>query len=383
MFKDLEVLSFEVNYQNHKIKFLEKLEHFDKAPFGVKDDEDTENKLSRFFNHRLIASQRADYQKILDATKCQNEFELSFKGHGLSLSNHYWYKRNGETLKYSDINFFENKWDDTFGRAILSNDYEKLKTCDLNVPDIVTSGWGVKAWIYDNGPKLYKLGIDYGHPEESICEVLASRCANRIFKEGEALKYELEYINGQYASVSPSIINIDEELIPMSSFLPHDLYVVFKDRNIDKKNNKLFFDRLLELGHQELCEFFVKVSCLRTLCFVSDLHFDNLSAIRNMKTGALRVAPLYDLGGAFGSSKSGKEFISNANKGTMLLIYFMFSNLDPSWDYSWYNPEKLIGFEDEIKEYLSKSDFYTPELIDCVIKIFQQQKSSLDEMIKK
>lgn len=380
MYKDFEVLTFEVDYANQNINILEKLEHFDKAPYGLNDDKESNRLLFRFFNSRAIAFQRYDYDKIIKATNCENSFELSFKGHGLSLSNHYWFKREGEDLKYDDINFFTNKWDDTFGRAVLSEDYEALKTCDLNVPDIVIPGWGVKGWIYDNGPKLYKLGIDKDHPEEAICEVLASRLANRIFKSGEALQYELKMINGKYASVCSPLITLDEELVPLATILPFDWYMLYRDRNKDKKNSDEFFRNLANNNSLELYEFFVKISCFRSLAFVSDLHFDNLSMIRNMNTGILKPAPLYDLGGAFGSSKTGRETISQANKGTFLLIYFLFGGLDPDWDYSWYDPTKLEGFEDEMREYLSKTNFYTPEIINCAIDVYHQQKKTLDEM---
>ena len=380
MYQDFEVLTFEVDYKKERIRIIEKLEHFDKAPYGVTEDS---FKLMRFFNARSISAQRSDYEAILKATKCKSGFELSFKGHGLSLANHYWFKREGEDLKYGDINFFANKWDDTFGRAVLSGDYEALKTCDLNVPDIVISGWGVKGWIYDNGPKLYKLGIHNEYPEEAICEVLAAKLASRLLSPEEVLQYELKTINGKYASVSKPLITVDEELVPLSILLPPAWYLMFKEKNANRDLSKEFFKKVENYDMPELYQFFVKVSCLRTLCFVSDLHFDNLSAIRNMKTGKLKMAPLYDLGGAFGSSESGKSMITNANKGTLLIIYFMFGDLSPDWDYSWYKPEKLVGIEDVIREYLSKSDFYNPEIIDCVIEIYHQQKKTLDEIAKK
>lgn len=379
MYKDLEVLSFEIDFKNHKLKILEKLEHFDKAPYGVDDDNrDINMVLFRFFNSRTIPVQRYNYEEIMKATGCEDGLELSFKGHGLSLSNHYWYKKEGENLKYDDINFFTNKWDDSFARAVLNEDYEALKTCDLNVPDIVTSGWASKGWLYEDGPKLYKLGIVKENYEDCLGEVLASKLAQKILNDGEVVKYELKKVNNQYASVSPSMVGIDEELVPLSVVLPSSLYALFRSRNEDKKYLKEFFSKVSEYGIPELYDYFVKIQCIRSLCFVSDLHFDNLSVIRNLKTGKIRVAPLYDLAGAFGSSKTGREFISNMNTGSYVIIYYLFCGLEPDWDYSWYDPDKLIGFEEEIKEILSKSDFYTEEMLEKIIAVYHQQKNYLD-----
>ena len=385
MYEDDEVLSFEVDYEKERATILEKLEHFDKAPNGVKDiDVHSNTAFMKFINSRSIAPQRYDYKEILEATNSKSYFDLSFKGHGLSLTNNYWYKREGENLSYKDINFFNNKWDDSFAKAVINHDYEALKNCDLNVPDIMTSGWGCKGWICtDEGPKLYKLGINKDHSEEALTEVLSSRLANRIFKEGECLKYELEKVGNQYASVSPLITNIDEELVPLSDYVNGEIYLLYRNKNYDKKLGDEFFNRIKNSEITGLYEFFVKVACLRDLCFVNDLHFDNISLIKNRKTGEIRLAPLYDLGSSFGSSRTGQSLIASPTKATLIMVYYVFSGLDPNWDYSWYDPDKLIGFEDEIRETLSKSDFYNEALINTIIEVYHHQKEVLDEMARK
>lgn len=382
MYKDFEVLSFEVNYKSRpKIQILEELEHFDLAPYGIKKDNEKNNQiLLRFFNSRKIAENRWDYDLIIKNVGCEDSFELAFKGHGLSLSNHYWFKRIGEELKYDDINFFSNKWDDSFARSVLNGKYEELSKYDLNVPDIVTQGWAVKGWIYDNGPKLIKLGIVKDQYEDSLGEVLASRLASRILKEDEVLKYDLVKVGDKYGSICKPLVDIDEELVPLSVVLPHDLYELFLGKNNNKDKNREFFKRVSEYGMPELYELFVKISCLRSLCFISDLHFDNICVIRNTKTGKLKPAPIHDLAGAFGTSRTGKEFITKLNKGSYFIIYFLFSFLESSWDYSWYDSSKLEGFESEIREILSKSSFYTPDLLEKIIDVYQHQKEALDEI---
>ena len=383
MNKDYEVLSFLVNYEKESLVILEKLEHYDKGPYGLNDEgKEPEKVLLRFFRSRLIAEQRWDHQAILDNIGCRSGFELSFKGHGLSLTNHFWFKREGENLKYEDINFFTNKWDDSFGRAVLRGDYKVLKDCDLNVPDIVTPGWSVKAWIYDNGPKLYKLGIVKDHYEDCLGEVLASKFIQRILKEDEVVKYELVKLGNRFASVSPLITGIDEELVPVSIVLPYDIYSLFLLRNKNRKINEEFFQKVAEFGMPNLYELFVKLSVIRTLCFISDLHFENISVIRNTKTHEIRTAPFYDLAGAFGSSKNGRDFISKIDKGLYFIIYFLFGDLNPNWDYSWYDSSKLIGFEEDIKDILSKSSFYTPDIIEKIIGVYHEQKNALDKIAK-
>lgn len=382
MYKDHEVLSFTVDFETDRFEVIDKLERFDLVPCNTDEPKETINQVvAGIFNSRSISFHRLDYDLILQNTNSKSSLELVFKGHGLSLSNHYWFKKENENLKYDDINFFTNKWDDSFARAVLNGDYESLNKCDLNVPDVLTQGWAVKGWIYDNGPKLCKLGIVENQNEEALTEVLASKLAQRILKDDEVLKYELVKFGNRYASYCPCMINVDEELIPLSKIIPTKVYDLFFMKSKDKNSNSLFYKKLKE-EYPLYYQFFVKLSVVRSLCFISDLHLENLSSIRNIKTGEIRPAPLYDLAGAFGSSRLGKSLLKNLDKSTYLVIYYVFSGLDKEWDYSWYDPHKLDGFEDEIKDILSKGSFYTPELIDKIIKVYQFQKEALEEITK-
>ena len=388
MCRNDEICSFEaILGERTQIRFIEKRQHFDKAPYGIDRDAGADainDGLLRFFNKRSLPAMRRDYMKILEFTGAKNSIDLVFRGHGLSLSDHYWFKREGEDLRYEDINFFTNKWDDSFARAVLSDDYEALSRVSLNVPDIVTDGWGVKGWLCEeDGPKLYKIGIHEGHCEEALAEVLCSKLAQRMFRRDEFWEYRLKEIYGKYASVSDVVIGIDEELVPLSSVVPSALYDLYYQRNKNKEAMSAFLQRIDECGLPGMREFFVKLSCWRSLCFVNDMHFDNLCAIRNIKTGEIRLAPALDFGGAFGSGETGRKLLSNINRATYVLVYFTFGDIQPEWDYSWYDPRALDGFEDEIRETLSKSDFYTPQLIDNILDVYRHQKTSLNEMAGK
>lgn len=385
MHQNDEILSFEATFgECNGVRVIEWLGHFEKAPFGIKkesDEEEANTALFHFLIKRTIAETRWDYPDILKYTNARDAYELSFKGHGLSLSNHYWYKKEGEDLRYEDINFFTNKWDDGFARAVLRGDYQSLQNVSLNVPDIVTCGWGVKGWLCEeDGPRLYKMGIAKDQYEETLAEVLCSDLAKRMFKNNDFWEYQLREIYGKYASASKVIIGIDEELIPLSVIIPNDISALYRIKNQDRTADEEFFARLSKINIPGIYERFVKLACWRSLCFANDLHFDNLSAIRNNKTGKIRLAPVFDFGGAFGSGKTGKGFLSHINAGTYLLVYFSFGGLNPDWDYSWYDGERLNGFEEDIREMLSKSDFYTPELIDNIIGVYLYQKATLDEL---
>jgi len=101
--------------------------------------------------------------------------------------------------------------------------------------------------------------------------------------------------------------------------------------------------------------------------------------LHNLKNGEYTPAPFFDLAGSFGGSERGKKILAGLNKGTYFIVYFLFGGLDPDWDYSWYVPKRLEGFEDEIRSVLSQSDFYSKELIENIVAVYKVQKEEIDE----
>ncbi len=380
MHQEDEVLSFSVCFSEKEIHVTGKRAHFEKAPYGMdKEGANLDRILQAFFSRRAIPNTRYGFKEILEATGCENSLILSFKGHGLSLSNHYWYKKEGEKLSYKDINFFEHPWDDSFGRALLRGDFAALKSCDLNVPDIVTPGWATKGWLYEDGPKLYKIGIDPKSSEEALGEVLSSRLIRRMLGEDAALTYELGRFEGKYVSISKPIINMDQDLVHLWEVLPEEMRVLSFEKSVDRAKAKRFYELLSSCGVPNLYTHFVQLSCIRALCFLPDLHFGNIALLHNLKNGEYTPAPFFDLAGSFGGSERGKKILAGLNKGTYFIVYFLFGGLDPDWDYSWYDPKRLEGFEDEIRSVLSQSDFYNKELIENIVAVYKVQKEEIDE----
>ena len=68
--------------------------------------------------------------------------------------------------------------------------------------------------------------------------------------------------------------------------------------------------------------------------------------------GAMRAAPIFDYDGAFGFPCDSQTLFTLCGDPTfsMLLCASQFSYLDSSWDWSWYDPPALEGFEDRIVE---------------------------------
>lgn len=108
----------------------------DASPAGIdllalagRAESDASEALGKLLRKRCISSLRRDFPRILASYNARLGIELTLMGHGLSLSDSFWYHAPGSTDRWADINFFDNAWDPGFGKAVLSEDYDSLATC--------------------------------------------------------------------------------------------------------------------------------------------------------------------------------------------------------------------------------------------------------------
>lgn len=108
--------------------------------------------LTKLVAQRARSPLREDKDDVLAAFGAQTPVHLALLGHGLSLSDQFWYRAPGGTERWEDINFFDNGWNPGFGAAVLKRDYARLASCSPDVPEATTFGHTVKAWERgDNG----------------------------------------------------------------------------------------------------------------------------------------------------------------------------------------------------------------------------------------
>ena len=137
MLKNQELFDFEIDTATEKIRILDAPEPGDAllASLGF-DGPDGKDAVAGVVKQRHISSGRDDIDQIRDAFGVQSVQELTFRGHGLSLSDKLWYRAPGSFERWEDINFFDNDWDGAFCKAVLTDDYGNKKTIEFRItPD--------------------------------------------------------------------------------------------------------------------------------------------------------------------------------------------------------------------------------------------------------
>ena len=394
MRRDQELLDFEVDSATGVVSSVRVLDESSLAQSaqalpsarGKATPESLASDVQHMIRRRSILPLRIDLPDILRATGTGSPVELALGTHGLSLSDLYWYRPAGSCERWADINFFDNDWDASFGEAVLKRDWDALSRADREVPDVTCDGWARKAWVREGGTAYLLKGPHANDTIDLVGELLAARMLSRILGPLDYVHYEKVRRFGEDYIACPAMLQSDEELIPASELLESDMAWERDDASI--KNDlvlKSYADVLANLGVKDAQQAVSKALVTVTLTLNRDLHLANFGVIHNVETGAHRASPLYDFGGAFCLGVRADVIETAIANPAFALLWMLrdFSELDPSWDYSWYSPRALEGFGEELEVTLEAVEGIPKGYPEFIRQTFELQLGYVNEMAEK
>ena len=228
---------------------------------------------------------------LLHRLNVETTIELLDKAFGLSLSDQYWIKPCDLSIKYDDINFFDNDFDySEFMEASLSLNSKTVKSeKSLKTPNNTTDGMLKKAWIIENNTRYLLKGGYKNEILQPFNEVLASEICKRL--GFEHVEYTLDIYKNMVVSKCPCFINKDTELITAyqikNNMIRHDTLEDYEDYvNVLEKHN--IRDARIKLENMYILDF---------LIMNEDRHLNNFGIIRDVNTLEwINTAPIFDNG---------------------------------------------------------------------------------------
>lgn len=337
-----EVLHFEYDPVQDRFLHLSDIVDAARAPLGIvspRGAKGSVNALASWWRHRAIPMSRHGIDGKLEQLGLEDTAQIPFSSYGLSLSDQYWIKPVGSSIKWDEINFFSNAFPD-MGLSIDEDDWNWLADVGLESPDNTSDGELSKKWVSRDGtPVLLKGAGALG--QEPFNEVVATELYRRLLLEGEYVSYELAYGGVGPMSVCADFLRDDEEFIPA-------LYVCQSKRKPNHFSEyQHYVDCCASLGVENAALALDKMLVCDDILANFDRHWRNFGIIRNVETLECRVAPIFDSGSSLWCNQSvqslrkgrpkfkTKPFHEDANRQLNLVN-----------DYSWLDPEALAGFAD-------------------------------------
>lgn len=320
--------------------------------------------VTAWWRSRGIPATRDGLRTLLMATGIPSGKELLDRSMGLSLSDQYWIRPAGmDTLRWEDLNFFHNDFDERLGKALFTGDSSRIG--DVNTPDVTSAGDLPKRWIIrDDGVRtLIKAGRSGQEPDN---ERIAWKTARLLGIDH--VEYRVGRINGARVSACDEMLSDTEELIPAGQIMRifrkggyrerRDIWVeacqrlgVDRDTIMHATDDFLFLDFLLRN---------------------TDRHYNNFGLIRDVESFAIRPAPIYDSGASLWNGMD-PDAMDNGDYRTKPFwtdqwgeednAYWQLSLID-DWDR--YDLGVLDDVPDIVHEQLSTNQRLSPMLIDRI-----------------
>lgn len=378
MSKDRPVLSFTYNKRTGQTADLQPLEDAHCAPFGIGVRGKTPNKydLAAWLNARAIPDYRLRVGELLRRSRFASTSELMFDSLGLSLSDPYWFLPEGARVQWSDVNYYENGYEQSLGDFMLGASDTLPESAFLggtpqptHSPDATTAGALVKTWIRHNSADYLVKGGFGAENREPYNELLATRLLKRILQPDDFVEYSLTKRHGRVYSACLAMTSLDWELIPAADVAT--AFSISEGRDLHRS----YIAALTQLGVPHAQTSIDKMIVADHLMANYDRHTYNFGLLRNTENlDEFRVAPLFDNGcGFYSKATVGELAHSRYYWEAHPFREYPSQQLALVEDISWFEPAMLDGFSDEIAEVLSENPHLSEEFIAGVQRHTQRQ----------
>ena len=305
--------------------------------------------LKTWWQHRSIPGSRAGMDEKLRFLGLEDPSQLPFRNLGLSLSDQYWIRPGGESIRWEDVNYFQN----AFGGPAEDWD-EWLSEVGLSSPDNTSEGVLPKRWLCQGNERVLLKGHIPWTDQQVYNEAVATALHRRLLSDGEYVPYEvLQTESLGVVSACPCFLDSYEEYVPMSLVLDAER----RRQGETPYDTVLRATKNLGIPQPQAERALAQLIVCDSLMANTDRHFRNFGLIRNIDTLTWRFAPLFDTGNSLWYDKDE----SAVAQGDHSFASRPFNDL-PSRQLmyaaatDWLNLDKLKDFPEEACDILAGGD---------------------------
>lgn len=379
MHKRIAVASIELDDATGFIQKIGEIYAPEHLPIGisVKNGVADRTALNTWWTDRSIPASRSGIRETLETLEISNTKILLIRCYGLSLSDQYWIKPDGNDLSWDDINFFNHPFSDDIG-DVLFGAPKKANVLDFSSPDNTSDGFLKKRWkIIDEKRCLIKGGSN-PFRQQPFNEVIATKIMARLGIPH--VPYTLIWNREAPYSVCEDFVNENTELIPAWRVM------MTKKKDNSTSVYQHFVNCCEALGIKDVVPFLDRMITLDYIIANEDRHFNNFGVIRNAETLEwIGMAPIYDSGSSLGYDKLPGQMKSEKDVGCKPFKNHHIEQLHLVQSFDWLDLAKLDDIEDVIREILSQDtdgNYIDEYRINTVVNSVKRRIQSLERIIR-
>jgi len=348
---DNPVIEFSLD-EDYRLADLGKPIDEKRLPFGLKykgNEKAYFRQMSDWIEKRGLPEGRSDLANIKLNLKAANSVELLLGSYALNLSDQYWAHKINEKLNWTDVNFFDNNFEN-----IIDFDTSFIEYGNNNViiaPDLTVDGNLRKTWVCkDTERYLIKEGR-WDEKQEPFNEVIAARIMDL---------FNIEH-------VSYGLLRSDKKRIPLcickcmadrnTEFIQGQ-YVLDCEEKKNRNNYIRYIETCEKMGILDAKKRIDEMIVIDYIIGNTDRHTGNFGIIRDAQSLQwLKIAPIFDNGNSLFYNERDVDNISNSTDS--FCRWFRDSNFQKLEliDYpEWYNPSKKNDIADIVYTILSSNE---------------------------
>lgn len=258
--------------------------------------------INKWLEKRKIPDKR---EGLSEARRLFRGFDSYQNANMFSLSDQYWIQHKSHET-WDKLNFFTNHYSQEPGK-IFFEPWNAKKEHAINdpSPDLTTNGVLRKRWIQERDKQSYlvKAGSVQYH-QEPLSEVVGSLILKQLGLQIDFVEYSLVVSGLHFCSRCRNFITESEEFVPAQH-----IYSLEK-----KPEGKSMYDHFIDMcdvykipGVREYLDIMIAVD---HILHNTDRHFGNFGFIRNVESGHLGFAPLFDFGRCYFGASAAQDITS-------------------------------------------------------------------------
>ncbi|MDR3161410.1 MAG: hypothetical protein LBU28_07340 [Spirochaetaceae bacterium] len=330
-------------------------------------------RLNQWWTLRGIPSSRDGIQGALELLNVEHTGELSLRGLGLSLSDHYWIRPLRSSLEWDNINYYAHGFSEDVGDALFGKK-PRNTTIHLLSPDVASNGNLKKRWKIINGKRVLVKGGSGPYYQEPVNEAIASLLLCRL--NIPHVEYHLYVEENMPFSLCENFTDGHVEFIGA-----WDIATSMK-----KKEKHSELDHYLEcckgLGIPGVKEGLEKMLAFDFLIVNSDRHYYNFGALRNSDSLEwLGPAPLFDCGSSLWYQSADNMINPELNMESKPFRNYHSEQIRLVRNFDWFNADNLYRCDEECEKLLSQSVFITKLRRDALCKALNKRIGMLESIV--
>lgn len=376
MHKNITVADLELDRATGVILAVKKIYTPEHLPVGTTQKETVDRRrLNIWWHNRTIPASRFKIQSVLEQLKLTNSTLLAERCFGLSLSDQYWLKPANSSVKWSEINFFDNSFSTDIGNLLFEQSPNN-KEIDFISPDSTSDGWLKKRWVIVNGQRCLIKGGSGAIQQEPYNEVLSSRIMERL--NIAHVPYNLLMQDNYPYCICEDFIDSETELISAG-------YIM----NTEKQPNHIstynhFINCCEKLGIANIQTFLNQMLTFDFLIVNEDRHFHNFGLIRNAETlEYIGIAPIYDNGTSLWYNKPTGLINPRSKTESKPFKDTHSEQIKLVKDFSWFDFAKLNDIDEELRSIFKDSIFIDERRCEALCIALKERINMLQQIANK